>query len=153
MEPQKLFSFFYNETAKEKKFRHAILANNEKIIFFGLLASIISNGLLIILETVQIINDIEGHNYARVITIVIEEVFSAIMLVYYPKHHKKLIFSNLLSLLYSIDFVVFFIISFYDQNSVLISFNFYYFRMFLLNGFTGHLNSKLLYFDILCLLL
>ena len=151
IETNKLFSLFWSESVQEQRLRLEILENNKKLMFYGLLISVICNGFLIFIEFLESVYDNQGSNYYRASTIVIEEVFSLVLLKYYTKHHKTLLFSNLLSFLYIIEFFVFFIISFYDKNSVSISFNCYYFRIFLLNCFTGHLNSKLSYFNIFCI--
>ncbi|OMJ88768.1 hypothetical protein SteCoe_9233 [Stentor coeruleus] len=145
----KIVNFICKETQAEKNFRLEFLESNYEIRLYGLYVAITCNGLLIILESIQIALLLEYHSIVRLVTLIVEVIFMIILLLLYKKHNSKLKYCYTLSFVYTLNFPIFFIASFVDHSSIFIEIMYFMYRFLLMNFFSGLLFARTLYMNIL----
>jgi magnesium-transporting ATPase (P-type)/class 3 adenylate cyclase len=139
-----LMSSFEPMSVEENEFQKSLTENNSKIQFAGFFINMISNGILLILETIQVILKSKYANLGRAIILVIEEIFTFILLYYTEVHKNKNYFKYLLCMLYSTEILLFFIVDIKGSSNEFINVMYCAYRFLQINYCTSLTFSRLL---------
>ncbi|OMJ85620.1 hypothetical protein SteCoe_13034 [Stentor coeruleus] len=137
-----MINFIYKETPAEHNFRIGFLEYTYTRRLYGLIVALVCNLTLIILESIQIAINLQHKSLARLITLIIETLFIIAFLFLYKNYNSKLKYCYALSFIYTLNFQVFFIASFFDKRHFLIEFMFFTYRFLLVNFFSGLLFAR-----------
>lgn len=85
-----MVNFICKETPAEHNFRIEFLEYSYTRRFYGLIAALVCNVFLIILESIQIALKLDHYSLARLITLIVETLFIIIFLCLYKKYNSKL---------------------------------------------------------------
>ncbi|OMJ84449.1 hypothetical protein SteCoe_14400 [Stentor coeruleus] len=144
-----MVNFICKETKAEHNFRIEFLETSYKRRLYGLIVALICNLSLIILESIQVSLELEHYSVTRLTTLIVEVIFIVLFLILYKNYNSKLKYCYCLSLIYTLNFQVFFIASFYDHNDILIEFMYFMYRFLLVNFFSGLLFARNIFMNII----
>ncbi|OMJ95498.1 hypothetical protein SteCoe_1094 [Stentor coeruleus] len=149
----RIITFYEKETSVEFGFRSIFLEEYYKIQYYGILGSIVINALLLLLEMLLLIYDLPYSYPSNFIIIAIEELFTVLMFIRLKKYYKSKVFAYVLAGVFSIEYVGFFISSFFDKPFVVNYILFFDFRFLLINYCTGIFFGKTLVFNVIVVIL
>ncbi|OMJ75673.1 hypothetical protein SteCoe_25143 [Stentor coeruleus] len=144
----RIITFYEKETSVEFEFRSMFLEDNYKIQYYGILGSIVINALLLLLEMILLIYDLPYSYPSNFIIIAIEELFTVLMFIRLKRYYKNKVFAYVLTGVFGIEFIGFFISSFFDKPLVVNYILFFDFRFLLINYCTGIFFGKTLVFNV-----
>lgn len=144
---------FWEKNENEQLFRLYLAKSNKKLQKYGMMAIIVYNGGLIILELLEISNKGNSLNLLRLLALIVEEIEILLILIFQKRIGRLVNYTWVISLIYLINYFIFCISFIQNREPLTIEYLHFILLFIQLNFFTVQRFSKSIYSNIIAIVL